>query len=289
MKLYRILTLAVIAALGLSFASCSDDDDDNNNFSTAYLPKTITEKEGNSTSTYTTTFSYDDDNRLTGWVDEYETYTVIYAEDGKIESLDIIYKGTKNGYKTYFEYSGNTIKVIDEDGEIEEVITINGNGTIKSVKDEDSIEEYSYSGKNMTGIKEEYEDGGKYTSKGTSKYDGKAGVFRNINTPQWFLYTQVDSYFGVQNNIISSEYTEYQDGVESYKSSSSCSYEYNTDSYPTLATAKYTWKDLADDANANLRSSAKTKKRNLRSSVATTATEEGNTYTTTYTISYYTK
>lgn len=282
MKLYRVLTLAVVTALCASFFSCSDDDDDDDNFVTTYLPKTIVGKQGSNENTYT--FSYDSQNRLTGWESRYEKNTITYGTDGKITKL-YTEEGENYTSTRYYTYKGNEVTVTDEDGGIDEIININGNGCVTSISyDDDASEKLSYSGKNITRseYKEEYEEG-TYEYKSSIKYDGKAGIFRNVNTPQWFIYTQMDENFGatVGNNFASSDSKGYIEGVEVYKETTTNTFAYNDEKYPTSITSVNKWEDLIDFDGV----APKVAKRNKKATKSVDAKDSG-TETTTYTISY---
>lgn len=287
MKFYRVLTLAVVTALSVSFFSCSDDDDDDN-FDTTYLPKTIVEKEfyDGGTSSYAYNFSYDSDNRLIEWTEGSILYTITYGADGKITKLEETYSGNTEGIITNFKYEGNKISFLNEDNEVDEVITINNNGTIASFTEDDHTDKFSYSGKNITSINSTYEDEG-YTGTGklNIKYDGKAGVFRNVNTPQWFIYTHIYSEFGMTtgNNAATLDERAYIEGVEVYKGAVKNTFEYNEEKYPKFITSISTWEYLIDIDGV----APKVAKRNKKAtrSIADSSNEP-RTSKTEYTVTY---
>jgi len=197
------------------------------------LPKSITYKSetGNFKYPYTINFYYDDHNRLTGWEDrggKYAlTYTVTY-KNGRVESLACRYDDDYADYYTIkYKYKGNKItgEYIYSDGVRDaETFYMNDRGYIIArmyVKPYEGKTEYSYSGRNMT-----------RRGKIRMTYDNKAGIFRDVNTPQWFLYVYLDEWaLTVGNNISQSEYTVSVDG-EIQRDVINYEYSYNEYGYP---------------------------------------------------------
>ncbi|NDW09314.1 hypothetical protein [Dysgonomonas sp. 520] len=289
MKLYRVLTLAVVTALCASFFSCSDDDDDDdsNKFNTSYLPKSITYIDGYDNDPII--LSYDENSRLTGWDDGDGKYTVVYGKDGKIEKLVYEYSYSEGGqtytetYTNYYKYEGNKVIVTREHDSYSYEFTINGKGQITAWGDEGDADyaKYSYSGKNLSKI-ERKENYGTIKYNSTLKYDTNAGIFRNVNTPQWFIYLLFDELgLSVGNNPLTEETIGYFEGVKYSTSKSTYEYVYNNDNYPVSFVLTETYETLGDKKIA-----ASAKRKNSRKSLKSTADDRE---VRSYTVSYYKK
>lgn len=211
MRFYRVITLAVIAAISATFVSC-DDDDDNGGIpgSESVLPTSITTSYsyGENTESETVSFKYNesgnDTTSIVGFTRSKEggdaiEYSVVYS-NGQVIAV-------KQGDQTVYTFETVTPKSTggstatrlitkkDVQGNAIAYITVNSSNQIVSYSEdpEDAedryVSTYTYSGKNIS--KEVWSEGEKTIGTGTYSYSSNSGVFKNVTTPQWFIVAEL--------------------------------------------------------------------------------------------------
>jgi len=213
MKFYRVLTLAVIAAVSASFVSCDDDDDDNPGWgddAKYVLPTSVTvtsEEEGTTKISFQYPTEGNDSTRISGYSVNYDgntdNYAVEYNDNGQVTTLkrngEVMYTYELNVTPKSTGTSNAVILKKDIDGNVDAYITINSSNQVVSYsEDADNIEDrevisYAYSGKNIK--TETMKEGSTQYGVATYSYSKYNGVFRNVTTPQWFIATEFDDYY----------------------------------------------------------------------------------------------
>lgn len=226
MKFNKFLSYALILAASFTFISCDDDDDDNGGgsnptFDSNVLPVSI-ESTDEDNDVDLITFKYDesDTKRIVGYtvISKYDNiadtteYVITYNANGLITKLDEVFKNYSN-YYTY-EYAaarstGTTNMMITRkrNGENDIYNTaqllVNSKGLLLEAIYPGYKEKnvYSYASERNNLIKfEEYEND-TIDTKVEIGYGEKAGAFRNVSTPQWFLFLELEDRINVPADI----------------------------------------------------------------------------------------
>ena len=255
----NIFTLALVSVFLVLLAACSSHDEDPES-QVKYLPsKIISEGE---ISTTTTTYDYDNINRLVRVI-KTESYTqgdvmneivldILYNDFNKISHVikttkvaDLVLKADTETRDTIgFRYSGNSVltrnSIIDTDSgnRVTRHITFTENPAyVISSK----IYEYDYEGK-LKAVTFEDEEAG-YRNQSEYDYDSGNGIFGDVNTPQWFLATQLDEKLNLIGNNIQESLTETgKDPLVTTRT-----YNYNDDGYPVSESVYYSGYSLTVD------------------------------------------
>lgn len=270
MKFKKFLSLVLIVTFSSAVISCSDDDDDDKgggstpNFDTNVLPVSIKSiDEENNTETITFKYDTNDTKRLTGFTvvstEEDKTYTyeytITYSPNGLITRLDEKSENYSN-YYTY-EYSAtaatanpNILITRKRNGNNNDIshIVVNSKGLVieNSHPLYKEVNKYTYATERNNLIKfEEYEND-TLDSKVEIGYEDKAGIFRNVSTPQWFLFLELEDnsnvFADVENNrlkIMGEDYkTEDNKIVVGDKWTSEITYETFVKDFPGYFTAQ---------------------------------------------------
>ncbi len=218
----RLFIYIYIFSQAILLNSCEDKDDNKYSAASHLVPESITITGDNGISA-DYRFNYDDNKILTGWTktvkdsisEQIYTYIIIYDNDN-IGSVKEIY-GNQTILRQY-NYEDNTVRVeiYGNDESVPEEYTISTNGFIQSryyiTEQWDGnnynlsyhTTDYDYSGNNITGFLT-YIDSA-INERNVISYNGITGIFRNVNTPQWFLFTQIDMdepfiRFNIYNNF----------------------------------------------------------------------------------------
>ena len=226
------LVLSAFVAAGLMFTSCDKNDENNTteegtvDVSKMYLPLKMV-ADG-----YTITFTYNNKGQVAKIVDTdgYE-YSFTY-NDNQLISFVSIDPDAKTTYT--FKQSGNTITV-SLDGNVNgekvsdtHILEIDAKGNL--IKDDEATYTYDSKGNNT---KVSYGEGEEVVL----TFDDKNGIFKNLNLPKW-VSAYLLSYNGnLVNNFLSYDYKD-ADFPED-NNSSTITYEYNADGYPTKITSEY--------------------------------------------------
>ncbi|MDR1170919.1 MAG: hypothetical protein LBL24_00535 [Bacteroidales bacterium] len=235
-KLSFVFLSILILSVGLF--SCSKDNDDDNPDASVYLPKKMY-------GTYigdqwNATFAYDSQNRLVRSTavnrdgGSETVLTISYPANGQYEIK--ISSGSNDWHRMYTaKETGNIVEVEKTDrynGIAEEpeeyYYTVEDGRIVNRISDDGIINYTCDSNGNITESSWIYRDHPADVT--TMKYDDKKGIFSNIKTPAWILWSildidQIDDPWFFVNNI-----TELKDnGVLDVK----YEYTYNSDNYPT--------------------------------------------------------
>jgi len=161
-----------------------------------------------------TTFEYDDQNRITRIIqsEEWGTWseTLSYNSAGDLVSITF-----NDGNVTTFNRIGNIITLTWQDESYSETFELNAQGLLEKWTWEDvdggnwwkQVFTFQYQGKNMIELTSEWEnmeDGEHFSGSeiGILTYDDRKSPFYNCNTPQWFLlFAFIDDYYGIYNNV----------------------------------------------------------------------------------------
>jgi len=247
MKLKNLLGLFCIISILSFFISCSDSDDDAQVFPGGTSAKLLPVKAEGEKKTYCFYYEYDNNNRLLSekiaWTESnYATYKINYGTDGNIDKMTYDYfedgKIIEEGsHSLTYTYNGSQIKVNNSKRKLDKwLIEVDDQGRILESKTIFSGDkEYIYT------TTYEYSDGNIKRADGVDySYDNKNGIFKYVNTPQWFLVSQLNIMYFLKNNA-----TEFNQILEERNSETKASgttpgnkitYTYNSNGYP----AKYT-------------------------------------------------
>lgn len=227
----KLLTL--VSAFALVLTSCSSEDDSSSS-SNAPVLVTKTIESGDSGPSITTNFIYDG-NKLIEWNDsDGERETFVYDSSGKITSGNSYYGGT---FSIEYSYDSQDRLIEIKDNDTEEIFeyVYNSNGTItENRKDFDLILEetrtYTFLNGNITNELTEFPFGG--SSNSIYTFDTNNNPFINMHVP----YELFLEYFEEnKNNVLSSTIDNDPDSFESF----TCTYNFNSNGYPTLKTITY--------------------------------------------------
>ncbi len=229
----------------LTFTSCDKNDDDNQQEEVGILPTKIMLNEDDSNTT--TDYTYDNENRLIKFVEEYNedgdyssmwTVNLEYNGSELVKVTDnnkYISNGNENTNSTIFtfEKNGNTITVNKEsswNGQTNnntEIIKINDKGQLLA----DEYYTYTYDTKgNMIKYVGDEETA-------TFVYDNKNGAFKNSKTPQWvFEYFLYQGTFHV-NNPVKMTYSDEEFPEDNEEVN--IEYQYNSGNFPIQAETDY--------------------------------------------------
>ncbi|MFR9165222.1 MAG: hypothetical protein ACLVKO_02935 [Dysgonomonas sp.] len=247
----KILLFSLSAiVLILSFCSCDKLDADKNYL---YIPSQITERDSANVAS-TVNLGYDSMNRLTEIAETITRDTITYyvsqtsiSYDDKgnplqMNKTETVYSPENKQNDTFentysFSYAtDNTVDIIHKRNEENETISIklNGDGMIETYSEQNSAKNigFTYTGKNIS-TKTENNAVETYT------YDDKRGLFRDINTPQWFIIAFLDNYdlkisalfernVSIQNNPVGIQRKD----AEEKTSRNLYEYTYNAFHYP---------------------------------------------------------
>ncbi|MDR0873723.1 MAG: hypothetical protein LBN27_09725 [Prevotellaceae bacterium] len=226
MKKYLMIFLSL--ALAVVFSACNKDDDkgnnkeddgENNNNTQVYLPsKIIYDGE-------TTTFTYDNQRRVTEQKNSYTTNTYTYNSDGTLAQVVKLNEDPLSSRTITYEYKENAVERIATGSKSTYEYVLKDNRIVANNSDLDSYS-YTYDAvgnmikqtkQTKVGYKT-YENTYEYT------YDNKNGVFKNVNIPQWYKITELYQWsdIAVVNNALT-------DGDLGWK----LEYVYNENGYPT--------------------------------------------------------
>lgn len=221
MRFYRVITLAVIAAISATLVSC-DDDDDNGGIpgSESVLPTLITTtySYGENTENETISFRYNESGNDTTSIISFSKS----KDGGDAIEFSVVYSNAqviavKQGNETVYTYETVTPKSTggstatrlitkkDAQGNSVAYITVNSSNQVVSYSEESEdaedreVSTYTYSGKNIS--KEVIKEGEENVVTGTYSYNSNSGVFKNVTTPQWFIVTE----FGVETTVLSGQ------------------------------------------------------------------------------------
>lgn len=250
MKSCNIFFHVLISLFIVVCSACSSDDDFDSR--AKYLPaKIISEGEISST---VTTYSYDDNNRLTGVVktDTYQednirneiSLAIIYDDFGKISSVikkteagDLLFgMSTEIRDTVNFYYDGTSIHTKNSITEINNknrvvahrVFDESGSNEISSIK-----YKYDFAG-NLSEFL--FSDGEVvYSYLYTYEYDDNNGIFKDVNIPQWFLITQLDEKLNFAGNSVQETFI----ATDKDPVTTTRTYTYNSDGYPVSESVYY--------------------------------------------------
>lgn len=247
----------LLTATASLFVSCSSDDDYSYNqpvSDTRLLPIEIV-TEYNNRNKLVNTYRYDNDNRLTEYTEsryfgndiareDMETICKIsYNAKGEVDTLIIIPRLLNDNENINskiselasdtitFGYQGQHIQIKRKDERKEEVF-VNPKGEVTSYKycsplESEKLVTVLYQYDNKGNIAQIISRDSQLNETITNySYDKQNGIFRCVNTPQWFLVIMLNLNFDYQNNC--KKYTGYQDGLLDMV------YEYNNDGYPVF-------------------------------------------------------
>lgn len=246
MKTITNLFYPVILVCIILSSSCSDNEDGIYTDPNAkLLPIKISYSKSNRSY-----YTYDASNRLIEILSSYKfdnefvgsysfLYEIKYTADNKVDSL---YK-TMGPYQTRttyvpndtigFDYDGLKITATSKFSVLEMTIDEQGQVLTASLKPTilsgglswERLYEYDSTG-NISRCTLKYSTGETYVINYT--YDNRNGIFKNVNTPQWLLVTQLD-----ENCIINNEI--YENG----NMNTNISYKYSASGYPKSYTVRY--------------------------------------------------
>ncbi len=224
--------LFFVSVLALAFTSCSTESSTSSSNAPVLVTKTIeTADDG---STLTTNFIYNG-NKLIEWNDsEGERETFTYDSSNKIISGNSYFGGT---FLIEYSYDSQNRLIEIKDNDTEEIFeyVYNSNGTItENRKDFDlNIQEtrtYTFLNGNITNELTEFPMGG--SSNNTYTFGANNSPFINMHVP----YELFLEYFEEnKNNVLSSTVDNDPNSFESF----TCTYNFNSNGYPTLKTITY--------------------------------------------------
>lgn len=264
MKFYRVITLAVIAAISVTFISCSDDDDNGNGpipGSESVLPISITMTSTDEEASETISFRYNETgNDTTSIVGYSRSYGSNVVANYEVEYDNKQVTAVKFNGEILYTYetvvpaaTGNAPKLIvkkDAQGNEMAYISVNSDNNIVSYSEDPEVAlnrevtTYSYSGKNIS--KETY-NFAEETVTTTYSYNSNNGIFKNVTTPQWFIVTELgdDSILtGQIHNCVNRATASFDGKTESI----TVNYQSVIKNFPTKFS--YTYKDIDEDTGA---------------------------------------
>lgn len=262
MKFFKILSILLLAVGVFALKGCSNDDDSKDVISDVRLLPVKISTDYRSSAKRIYSYDYDGNNRLTEYretryygtdislQDIETTCRIIYGDDNRIDSMIIspllINIDTVLANSLYelvsdtivFSYEGQFV-FAKRNGKVTDQISVGYDGRVLVHKYTLQDEKQIY---DMT-VNYQYDNNGnihKYTIDNgidapqdlyTYSYDKKNGIFRFVNTPQWFLTIMINQEFNFLNN-----YKEYMDNNSNRWA---VVYEYNNESYPVYFRVKY--------------------------------------------------
>jgi len=258
---YRNILAFILSSVLLLLTACSKDDD-NYNDSNKYLP-TMVVSDGE-ISTTIIKYNYDQKNRLIKVVktESYSQNNILNEISLSIDydQFDKISRLTKNATTSgnpnskveivndtmRFTYSGtdiisdNSVSQINSHGQLLNHRTLNQDGTktlVAKFCEYDSLgnlSKYTYTEPEQSVINVfEYD------------YDHKNGIFRDVNTPQWFFIVFLEENLNlINNNTLQTLHPE-----KGETSITTRTYEYNGDGYPVSERVYYAGYSLTVDVD----------------------------------------
>ncbi len=259
MKLYHILSILLLAIGAFALTGCSGEDDSMNSSARLLPSKVSAQYRASAKRIYS--YKYDESNRMTEYKetryygndislqDIETTCKIIYGGNNRIDTMiiiprlinidttlaDMLYELVNDTIT--FDYKADTI-IAKRKNKTNEEIVVDSQGYVYS-------HQYVIEGDLTKQVKVDYQ----YDNNGNIQkyivnsedeaeapymyytYDSRNGIFRNVNTPQWFLVIMINQEFNFLNN-----YKEYVDnkgnkwGIE---------YKYNSDDYPVYFRSQY--------------------------------------------------
>ncbi|SHF84644.1 hypothetical protein [Dysgonomonas macrotermitis] len=253
------LLLLVLCFFSFSFLmlSCSDDDNSNDNFPGGTSAKLLPVKVKGDRGIKEASYEYDDNNRLIQYKitwpssksNDYLLYKINYNTNGNVSEMQYtMFTGGKIDaeYTISYNYNGDLITVINDGLYMvgDQKIKIDGSGRILELKQlEERTNNSVYYSENF-----EYDTNGNIKSKNTSNslystytYDDKNGIFKYVNTPQWFLQSQLGGLFTFNNNPVEENagYRSDEVALRGVAPGFKIEYTYNENGYPTKYTSPY--------------------------------------------------
>ena len=222
-----------VSAFTLLLTACSSDDSEPEPTipTGALLTKTIETYEDGST--FTTNYTYEGNKLIKVDDSDGESETFVYDANGKlISGVEKYYNGSIliTGNVDYIYDSQNKlISIVTDDG-LNTDYTYNSNGTItelsySSIGDFDTLI-YTFSNNNITLVNQTI---GNQTSVVNYQFDSFNGPFKNVYAPYDLFRNYFEFDFNNETNAV------YDNDSSSFLSSTS-TYVYNSDNYPTTKT-----------------------------------------------------